>query len=196
MKKLILGGFLLILVACFAYFGGNYVMYKTGDDKFCNLCHSWMNPMTEAYLKGSHGGENYLGAKASCVSCHLPHDASKMEYVFQKALNGIAEVTHMAFNDPKKYDWVKNQERREKYVFDSGCLSCHANIENAPAKNDKIKMMHQKYQQQKNAKGEERLTCVSCHKDVGHEDLGKILHEIKYPPIGSWGDALSQDKPQ
>jgi len=31
-----------------------------------------------------------------------------------------------------------------------------------------------------------KLDCVSCHKNVGHNNLGKTLYEIKHPPVGNW----------
>lgn len=27
---------------------------------------------------------------------------------------------------------------------------------------------------------------MSCHKNVGHEDLEKVLYDRKNPPIGNW----------
>lgn len=185
-KIIILGILCMFFVAFVAFFGGTYVMHKTGDDKFCNTCHSWMDPMTQTYLSGSHGGNNPSGVKASCVSCHLPHDDSKLHYTFKKALNGITEISYMLVNSPEDMDWETNRKNREKYVFDSGCLSCHANITQANTKNEGAKFMHEQYLKSQKSNDKEKLTCVSCHKNIGHEDLEKVLYDRKNPPIGNW----------
>lgn len=175
----------ILIIAAVAYFGGTFAMKATSDDKFCNLCHEWMNPMTKAYHESPHGGASTLGVKAKCVSCHLPHD-SVIKYTFKKAMNGISEVTYMMLNDPKKMDWQENRKRVEEYVFDSGCLDCHTNILNTKGKNENVDKMHELYKTRLNTS--EKVSCVSCHKGVGHENLGKILYEIKHPPVGSWSD--------
>ena len=42
----------------------------------------------------------------------------------------------------------------------------------------------------------DKLSCVSCHKTVGHKNLGKILYEIKNPPVGNWDDEPKKDEPK
>lgn len=180
---------LIIIVAFVSFFGGNYLVTKTSDDKFCVSCHEWMDPMTNAYHNSNHGGNSSLGVKAKCAECHLPHDDSKIAYMFKKAANGISEVTYMLFHDAKSMDWEKNRQRRDEYVFDSGCLNCHTNIGKEPSKSQNVKQMHAKWLEFKDSKGSEKLSCVSCHKNVGHEGLGKILYERKNPPVGVWSES-------
>lgn len=183
MKKLKL----ILMLAVFAFvvfFGGNSLIHATSDDKFCSSCHEWMDPMVKTYSQDKHGGTNKHGLKARCVDCHLPHD-TYIGYVFQKSINGVREITHMIFNDAHKMDWEANRKNREKFVYDSGCLSCHENILDINSTNQNINDMHAKYSEFKNT---QNISCVSCHKTVGHKNLGKILYEIKNPPVGNWED--------
>ena len=51
----------IIFLAVFAFiifFGGSALVNSTGDDKFCTLCHKWMDPMVTAYHNDVHGGAN------------------------------------------------------------------------------------------------------------------------------------------
>lgn len=172
--------FTLIAILAFAslsFFAGHYLIEKTSDEKFCSKCHEWMSVAVKSYNTSIHGGNNKMGLKAKCADCHLPHD-SMVSYIFQKAYNGIKEGTHMLFNDAKDKDWLANRENRQNYVYDSGCLKCHSNILNIVSKNALANDMHNQYKDKS-----KNLACVSCHKNVGHEDLGKILYEIKNPPL-------------
>lgn len=82
--------------------------------------------------------------KAKCVDCHLPHD-SYIGYVFKKASNGISEVTHMMTHDAKNQPWIENRKNRAKFVYDSGCLSCHKTILDKNSSNANITDMHALY---------------------------------------------------
>ncbi|WP_169753585.1 cytochrome c3 family protein [Campylobacter mucosalis] len=175
---------LLLAFAFVVFFGGNALVHSTSDDKFCTICHEWMDPMVTTYHGSVHGGANKNGFKAKCVDCHLPHD-SYIGYVFKKAANGVSEVAYMLTNDAKDYDWLNNRKNREKFVYDSGCLSCHERILDINSSNKNIDDMHALYVKFKDA-SVNKLSCVSCHKNVGHKNLGKTLYEIKHPPVGKW----------
>ncbi len=183
MKKiLIISGAFLLGAFIFSLIGHEAIK-MTSNDKFCGSCHEWMEPMVETYKKDIHGGHNKMGVKADCVSCHLPHD-NLASYLVRKGINGVKEVSVMMFNDPKEMNWMENRKRREEYVYDSGCLSCHKDITSTKLGNPKAIKLHKEY---KNALGtSEAQKCVSCHKNVGHDDLGKVLYEIKNPPVGEW----------
>ncbi|MGB2551691.1 NapC/NirT family cytochrome c [Campylobacter sp. RM15925] len=176
----------LLAFAFVVFFGGNALVHSTSDDKFCTVCHEWMDPMVATYQKSVHGGANSHGVKVKCVDCHLPHD-SYIGYIFQKAANGVSEVSYMLFNDAKDYDWQENRKKREKFVYDSGCLSCHQTILDINSTNKNINDMHAAYTKLKNEQAD-KVGCVTCHKTVGHKDLGKVLYEIKHPPVGNWDD--------
>ena len=175
-------GFSLLFAAIFTV-GGHEVMKATSGEKFCLLCHSWMDPMGQAYNNDVHGGKNTKGLKAECASCHLPHE-NMAYYIGKKGLNGVSEGWHMIFNDPEQKDWLKNREHRKEYVFDSGCMECHPAILEVNATNKSIDQMHAMYKEFKGT--EKEMKCTTCHLHVGHKDLGKILHEIKNPPVGEW----------
>lgn len=183
-KKFIFVLIISIFLALIFSLGGHSLIKHTSDDKFCVLCHEWMNPMVETYHKDPHGGNNENGIKASCVSCHLPHD-SLFSYLFQKGKNGIAEVTSMIVNDPEKMDWQKHREKREKFVFDSGCIECHTNITTTSLQSKAAKKMHEKYEELKD-NVENPVKCVTCHVNVGHSRLGKKLYDRTHEPIGEW----------
>ncbi len=183
MKKiLVIGGIFLIGAFIFSLVG-HQAMKLTSNDKFCTVCHSWMDPMVETYKGDVHGGNNAMGTKAECVSCHLPHD-SLFGYLVKKAKNGLVEGWVMMTEDAKDKDWIKNLERRKEFVFDSGCISCHQNITTSKARSEQSVKMHTLYE--KSQGKEDALACVSCHKVVGHDNMGKKLYELKHPPVGEW----------
>ncbi|WP_332444432.1 cytochrome c3 family protein [Wolinella succinogenes] len=167
--------------------GGHAAIEATSGDKFCVSCHEWMDPMAEAYSKDIHGGNNSLGAKAKCADCHLPHD-SLVGYLWQKGKNGFTEGAHMLLNDPKSKDWQANRQRRDEYVFDTGCLKCHTTVMDIKSDNQVVGKMHElyvKYQNTSNA-----IQCSSCHVNVGHKGLGKVLYDRNHEPIGEWEDKV------
>lgn len=174
---------LSLLIACVITIGGHAAIKATSGDKFCLSCHSWMDPMGKAYSQDLHGGNNPKGLKAECASCHLPHE-NLVSYIGQKGINGITEGWHMIFNDPTNKDWIKNRTRKSQYVFDSGCVECHSAILEIKTNNKIVAEMHTKYKEFKGT--DKEMKCVTCHINVGHKNLGKILHDIKNPPIGEW----------
>jgi cytochrome c-type protein NapC len=69
------------------------------------------------------------------------------------------EVVH----GPEVTDWEGLAEDRESYVFDSGCLNCHANLLDAFPRNTEAFAAHKPY-----FLGQTRSKCVTCHTSVGH----------------------------
>lgn len=165
-------------------FGGHAFVEATSNDKFCTLCHDWMDPMVEGYSQDVHGGNNAHGTKASCAACHLPHD-NLAKYLLVKGRNGVVELSIMMTHDAKDMDWQKNRKNRNSFVYDSGCMSCHIDIETTKKQSDVARQMHEKYTTFKDAI-ENPLMCVSCHKNVGHKNLSKILYDKTHEPIGEW----------
>ncbi|PSM51791.1 NapC/NirT cytochrome c family protein [Campylobacter blaseri] len=184
MKKTLLKIFCVLVIAFVFFFGTNAVVHTTSKNEFCSVCHEWMKPMVQAYAKDVHGGANKFGVSAQCVDCHLPQD-SYVKYVFQKAINGASEISHMVFNDAKDAKWQENRANREKFVYNSGCVKCHTNILELNSTNQNMLDMHKIYIEKNNLK-KDSVSCVSCHKTVGHKNLGKVLFEIKNPPVGDW----------
>lgn len=165
-------------------FGGHAAIKATSGANFCTACHAWMDPMGEAYANDVHGGNNAHGTQAKCVDCHLPQD-SLAKYLVVKGVNGISEVASALFLDPEEMDWQEHREKRESFVYDSGCKSCHAKITTTQSQSEVAKRMHQKYVLYKDA-DKDPLKCVSCHKNVGHKRLSKILYDRTHEAVGEW----------
>ncbi len=146
-------------------------MYVTGGDGFCKSCHS-MTPMYESYLQDVHGGKNKVGVKAECAACHLPHD-NILKYAYKKSVNGIVEGAITLFGDPEHKDWEAHRKNRADFVFDSGCLSCHEDLQSVSAKNQKAFLPHKDYFAKNINK-----KCVECHENVGHKNLGFHLKKF------------------
>lgn len=188
-KKIILSivGISIVFGLIFT-FAGHSAIKATSDDRFCISCHTWMKPMVDSYSDDIHGGNNEVGIKTQCVSCHLPHD-SLSNYLFKKGVNGIVEVTSFIVNDPEKMDWQAHRKNRESFVFDSGCMTCHSNIEKTESQSSAALRMHTLYTKYKDA-DIDPLKCASCHKNVGHKKLSKILYDKTHEPVGEWEEDL------
>lgn len=171
MLKWILG-IILILIILPAVVIGSWLVTQgaleaTGDEAFCGTCHT-MTPFVETYREDAHGGNNAQGFVAACTDCHLPHD-SNWSYLTEKARSGLHDVwgqfTHrIGLN---KIDWEAKLEDRERFVFDSGCLHCHADLDR---EDNPHYRMHSRYFAEPS-----KLRCVTCHRSVGHHDLKEVL---------------------
>ncbi len=141
----------------------------TSNADFCSGCHS-MQPFAASHADNAHGGDNEYGIAASCTDCHLPHDTAA-NYFYTKAETGIHDIWMETFTDTSQIDWRAKTEHREEFVYDSGCLGCHAELEKATSGQEE----HQRYFA--NATDSQ---CVTCHEEVGHSNLNKYLLEAKY----------------
>jgi len=167
---LILLGIGLVVGLSISY-GTGVVVHKTADEKFCTSCHV-MQPMADSYNADVHGGKNPFGVKASCVDCHLPHN-SLSSYLFAKAKTGLHDFMVQNFSDVSKIDWQAKRKRARDFVYDSGCLKCHANLRNATQSNPEGHIaytVHKLYFEKKINK-----KCVDCHANVGHHILGDYI---------------------
>lgn len=143
-------------------------LQATSDRDFCTTCHS-MEPFASAYAEDVHGGRNPRGLRVACVDCHLPHE-SPLRFLLAKVKTGIrdgwAELGSV-FREP---DWIGLLDHRAEYVYDSGCMTCHSGLEDAPADNPTTALAHATYFQ-----GDSNFRCVTCHAHVGHKDLMTYL---------------------
>ncbi len=140
----------------------------TSDAKFCVTCHS-MELFESAHNDDVHGGNNDHGVRATCAQCHLPHDSS-INYLYTKSRTGIHDLLVENFGDPDNIDWEAKRAHREEYVYDSGCIMCHSNLEKATQASPKALVAHKPY-----FLGETEDKCVTCHENVGHADLSERL---------------------
>ena len=139
----------------------------TSDAFFCSTCHV-MEPMVLAYQDSIHGGDNNLGIMAACTDCHVSHE-SMFAHFMGKAQSGTHDIWVELTTDTSKMDWEKKRLERENYVYDSGCQTCHRNLEAASLKE------HDNY-----FAGVTDSKCVTCHEEVGHSNISKYLLQSKY----------------
>jgi cytochrome c-type protein NapC len=83
------------------------------------------------------------------------------------------DPTMELLKEPHEIDWHGIRERREEFVYDSGCLNCHKYLQEVTEGNRKAFRAHRSY-----FSGETDRKCVSCHENVGHNRLGYHLEEL------------------
>jgi len=115
--------------------------YLTNDPQACANCHV-MEEHFSGWMKSSHR------AVAVCNDCHAPHDIAG-KYA-TKITNGFRHS--LAFTSgrfPENF----NMTRMNSKVTEGACRHCHEDIVNA------IDGGHPR---------DEALSCVGCHRSVGH----------------------------
>ncbi len=165
---LCIGGILGLLVSLGIATG----VHETSGAKFCINCHT-MKPMIESYKKDVHGGNNKVGFEAQCVSCHLPHN-NTANYLVQKVETSFHDIKVQWFEDLKSIDWEASRKRRSEFTYDSGCVSCHVNLQQSTMSSQKAFVAHRDYFAKRIDK-----KCVDCHNSVGHKNLGFYLPKHK-----------------
>lgn len=141
----------------------------TSHADFCIVCHS-MEPMVASYEASTHGGNNPRGIMTPCTDCHVSHE-NIFSHFIGKAKSGTHDVWVTLTTDEMNNDWQALRLARAEYVYDSGCLTCHRNLEVATQDTKE----HGKY-----FAGVISAQCVNCHEEVGHSNLNKYLLESKY----------------
>lgn len=171
-KKLLiwLGSTLLFFVVVIA----SWMVMETGVEvtsraDFCIGCHT-MEPMIKSYHEDVHGGQNERGIRAACTDCHVSHE-NVFAHFAGKAQSGTHDAWVTLTRNEATLDWQAKREEHNNYVYDSGCLTCHQNLE-AVAGGDSY---HESY-----FAGKTGAQCVDCHAEVGHDNLNKYLLETKY----------------
>jgi cytochrome c-type protein NapC len=166
---------LIMALAGFAMVGSwaalDTAFHATSDFEFCTGCHAYA-PIAASYLEDLHGGNNPAGVRAACNDCHLPHDNS-LHYFLIKARHGVVDPAVEFFTDPQDIDWHGNRENRARFVYDSGCLSCHKYLDQRSQGNSKAFRPHRNY-----FASDGKLRCVGCHENVGHKRLGYHLEQM------------------
>ncbi|SNR73408.1 cytochrome c3 family protein [Desulfurobacterium atlanticum] len=146
------GGLVVGLIISLAVAQG--VKYSS-TEQFCASCHE-MKFAYDAWEENAHGplSSDAGACKATCVDCHLPHDANVVTYLLVKTKAAVKDVVGH-FTGPENFDWVGNLEERNRYTYESSCKGCHKVLSD--------NVMHEKYK-----KGEIKETCIDCHHGVGH----------------------------
>lgn len=142
-------------------------LHFTSDQTFCGSCHS-MKPMQSSFLRDTHGGRSTLGVQALCTDCHLPQD-STVDYLWMKARNGAWDVWKEFVLGAADVDWHAKRSRANEFVYDSGCLKCHNNLQQASELDHAQFVAHKPY-----FLGTIQDSCIDCH-SVGHQALERDL---------------------
>jgi cytochrome c-type protein NapC len=143
----------------------------TSGEEFCGGCHT-MTPMVDSYRLDIHGGAGDHGVKAKCTECHIPHN-NTVNYMFMKARFGMHDAWAQLTYDLEAIDWQAKRAHSEDFVFDSGCLKCHGNLQAASESSAVTYVAHRPY-----FLGATESKCVTCHSRVGHKDLGAYLPSV------------------
>lgn len=149
-------------------FGVYEIAERTDSANFCGSCHA-MKPFVASFQAQVHGGNNQFGFSSKCNDCHLPHN-NVLNYLSVKAITGVNDVWVNTFNDASKIDWIEKLKYPSHYVYDSGCMECHGNLQAKSLSNPRAFLPHRGYF----AKTTEK-TCADCHNDVGHKHLAEYL---------------------
>ena len=148
------------------------MVQQTAGEEFCGSCHT-MAPMVASYNADVHGGNHPQGVQAKCTQCHIPAD-NVVVYLVNKARFGLHDAWAQLTYDLDAIDWHEKRAHRELYVFDSGCLECHEELQTATMSQPAAFVAHRPY-----FLGETQRKCVSCHPNVGHKFLTRYLPDSK-----------------
>jgi cytochrome c-type protein NapC len=141
---------------------------NSSDVNYCSSCHT-LKPMIDSYREDTHGGNNKYGIMAKCSDCHIPQDDPLTHFVV-KSIAGTADLYTEYLTDTSQINWSEKRKKREHWVYDSGCLSCHTNLKAVMKLNRKSIMGHKDY-----FSGTSGMKCVTCHEHVGHLNLSEYL---------------------
>ncbi|NCF69569.1 MAG: hypothetical protein GWP61_26770 [Chloroflexi bacterium] len=96
-----------------------------------------------------------------------PHESL---HLYTKTRTGLHDLWVENLGDPDNIDWQAKRAHREEYVYDTGCITCHSNLEKATQATPKALIAHKPYFLR-----ETDDKCVTCHENVGHADLSERL---------------------
>ena len=167
-SKIVIGIVIMFVLIIVSWMVVETTVEITSVAFFCNTCHA-MEPMVSSYHDSIHGGDSPLGIMAACTDCHVSHENVFTHFV-GKAKSGTHDIWVNVTTDTTKIDWAEKRLEREEYVYDSGCLTCHQNLEAATQGEE-----HENY-----FMGITDSKCVTCHEEVGHSNINKYLLESKY----------------
>lgn len=128
-------------VGLFTFVYARGASYLSNDPAVCANCHI-MNEQFDGWSRGSHH------QVAVCNDCHTPHDF--IGKYMTKAINGYHHS--LAFTTGEFHEPIQIKERNRK-VTEEACRSCHADIV------QQIDTIHT---------GSGELSCITCHRSVGH----------------------------
>ena len=133
-------------VGAFTFWYANGFSYFSDDSKACNNCHV-MNEVYKDWSTGSHKN------RASCSDCHIPSGfAAKWT---MKAQSGFNHAYAFTLKDlPTNF----TPTEKTKVVVQENCIRCHGKMASNVV-NPTTSIVHNY---------DNALSCVSCHKNIGH----------------------------
>lgn len=132
---------LMLGVGLFTFGYASGASYMTNDPAACANCHVMRNQF-DSWMKGSHG------KVAVCNDCHTP--PGFLAKYSTKALNGFFHS--LAFTTQYFPDEIRITGRNAR-VTEASCMKCHEDIVSGI---------------QSGRGHREQVSCVSCHRTVGH----------------------------
>ena len=161
---LTLGGFIAGIVFWGAF---NTALEATNTEAFCTSCHE-MHDNVYQDLKTTIHWSNRSGVRATCPSCHVPHEwtrkiARKMQAskeVWGKLFGTIS--TREKFLD-KRLELAEHEWARLKANDSLECRNCHAF-----ASMDFTRQSPRAVQAHSTFLPNRQKTCIDCHKGISH----------------------------
>lgn len=131
--------------------------YLSEDSRTCINCHA-MVPQYATWERSAH-------AKVTvCIDCHVPHDSLMRKHAF-KARDGMR---HSAIFALRREPQVIRASPTAEHVIQENCVRCHQEAVS------RVGLSH----------GGER-SCVECHRDVPHGDVGGLAStpNVQFPHL-------------
>ena len=168
------------------------VIHLFSTNEFCSSCHT-MTPAAETFTKSVHGGNNNVGFVAQCVDCHLP-DSNVVEELYVKATSGTRHMWGEFIVGMEALDYDELHPKRTEYVYDSGCVSCHQNLEKraelATPDSSVADQTHQMAFARKDTDPD--WQCSSCHYDIAHPGLKQDMRERQEQSLQNLSDFMEE----
>ncbi|MDH5934338.1 cytochrome c3 family protein [Vibrio splendidus] len=147
------------------------VLHSLSSNEFCASCHT-MEPMVETFANSVHGGNNSHGFVAECVDCHLPK-SNIVEELYVKGTSGMRHLWGEYVLGMEELDYEALHPKRTEYVYDSGCVNCHRDLERrASIATEDGKISDWTHNLAfANKDNDPQWKCSSCHYDIAHPNL-------------------------
>jgi cytochrome c-type protein NapC len=168
----IVAGFFFLAGIIF-WFGFNWAMAITNTEQFCIGCHEMKDNVYPAYTESIHYS-NRSGVRATCSSCHVPHNLTdKIIRKIQASKEVWGKMTGK-INTPEKFaehrlHLAQREWKRFKKNDSLECRNCHdQSFMNFDKQQAPGVFMHRGMLQTG------KYTCIDCHKGIAH-----VLPEIE-----------------
>ena len=134
---------LAVGIGVYTFWYGKGYSYMSNDPSSCANCHI-MNEQYDGWQKASHH------TAATCNDCHTPNDLVGKYYT--KASNGFWHSYYFTFGG--FHEPIRITERNRQ-VTEQQCRYCHETmVQSITVSGDKEHF--------------EQVSCIQCHRDVGH----------------------------